>query len=280
MDAVIATNTTSAARAWKAWSTPTKPAACPGHRSNPGRSRARRAAQRLPPLVALIGVGGITRGQDAADKLDLGASLVQFYTGMVYRVPELVAECLQAIADREGRMRVVEQAFAAGPEHTSAWRRRAALLLNIENEEDVLALPALRPTRDLVLGGGSNMVFATRRARHRLPQLHPRHRRGRRGRRPTTACWRSARAKTGTNWCVWTLVRQGYFGLENLSLIPGPGRGSADPEHRRLRRRAGLGAGSVTAWDWQRSAGPASAAKSAAWRTGTACSNRSRRTVT
>ena len=54
----------------------------------------------LPARVALIGVGGITRGQDAVDKLELGAELVQFYTGLVYRGPELVAECLQAIADR------------------------------------------------------------------------------------------------------------------------------------------------------------------------------------
>jgi len=54
----------------------------------------------LPARIALIGVGGITRGQDAVDKLALGAELVQFYTGMVYRGPELVAECLQAIAER------------------------------------------------------------------------------------------------------------------------------------------------------------------------------------
>jgi dihydroorotate dehydrogenase len=53
----------------------------------------------LPKQVALIGVGGITCGQDAVDKLDLGADLVQFYTGMVYRGPELVGECLKAIAD-------------------------------------------------------------------------------------------------------------------------------------------------------------------------------------
>ena len=53
----------------------------------------------LPDEVALIGVGGITCGQDAVDKLERGAQLVQFYTGMVYRGPELVNECLQAIAD-------------------------------------------------------------------------------------------------------------------------------------------------------------------------------------
>jgi dihydroorotate dehydrogenase len=53
--------------------------------------------QRLPPGVALIGVGGITRGSDAVDKVRRGASLVQFYTGMVYRGPGLLGECLQAL---------------------------------------------------------------------------------------------------------------------------------------------------------------------------------------
>jgi dihydroorotate dehydrogenase len=52
----------------------------------------------LPDDIAMIGVGGITSGQDAVDKLKLGAELVQFYTGMVYRGPELVTECLDAIA--------------------------------------------------------------------------------------------------------------------------------------------------------------------------------------
>ena len=57
----------------------------------------------LSEEIALIGVGGITRGQDAVDKLELGADLVQFYTGMVYRGPELVNECLQAIADHRAK---------------------------------------------------------------------------------------------------------------------------------------------------------------------------------
>lgn len=52
---------------------------------------------RLPGEIALIGVGGITRGSDAADKRRLGASLVQFYTGMVYRGPALLGECLAAL---------------------------------------------------------------------------------------------------------------------------------------------------------------------------------------
>jgi len=50
--------------------------------------------------IALIGVGGINHGQDAVDKLDLGATLVQMYTGLIYQGPALVDDCLSAIARR------------------------------------------------------------------------------------------------------------------------------------------------------------------------------------
>ncbi len=52
----------------------------------------------LPAEVALIGTGGITSGADAAKKIQLGAKLVQFYTGFVYKGPDLIADCLKAIA--------------------------------------------------------------------------------------------------------------------------------------------------------------------------------------
>ncbi|MGH8689334.1 MAG: quinone-dependent dihydroorotate dehydrogenase [Burkholderiales bacterium] len=45
----------------------------------------------------LIGVGGILRGADAMEKLAAGASLVQLYTGLIYRGPELVAECVASV---------------------------------------------------------------------------------------------------------------------------------------------------------------------------------------
>ncbi len=51
----------------------------------------------LPPEIALIGTGGITDGEDAAEKIQLGADLVQFYTGFVYKGPDLVGDCLKAI---------------------------------------------------------------------------------------------------------------------------------------------------------------------------------------
>ena len=52
----------------------------------------------LPAEIALIGTGGITSGEDAAEKIKLGADLVQFYTGFVYKGPDLVTDCLKAIA--------------------------------------------------------------------------------------------------------------------------------------------------------------------------------------
>jgi dihydroorotate dehydrogenase len=52
--------------------------------------------------VPIIGVGGIFSGDDARVKLAAGASLVQLYTGLIYRGPALIAECAEAAA-REPR---------------------------------------------------------------------------------------------------------------------------------------------------------------------------------
>jgi dihydroorotate dehydrogenase len=58
-------------------------------------------AAELKGEVPLIGVGGILRGEDAEQKLAAGASLVQLYTGLIYRGPELVCECVRRIAGKE-----------------------------------------------------------------------------------------------------------------------------------------------------------------------------------
>ena len=48
--------------------------------------------------VPIIGGGGIMSGADAAAKIAAGARLVQFYSGFIYRGPELIGEAVQAIA--------------------------------------------------------------------------------------------------------------------------------------------------------------------------------------
>jgi len=54
-------------------------------------------ADALEERLPIIGVGGIFSGRDAADKIRAGASLVQIYTGFIYRGPALVKEAVAAI---------------------------------------------------------------------------------------------------------------------------------------------------------------------------------------
>ena len=46
----------------------------------------------LDDEIPIIGVGGILSGEDAREKIEAGASLVQIYTGLVYRGPRLVQD--------------------------------------------------------------------------------------------------------------------------------------------------------------------------------------------
>ena len=52
---------------------------------------------RLGNSLPIIGVGGILSGADAKEKIMAGASLVQIYSGLIYRGPDLVNECAKAL---------------------------------------------------------------------------------------------------------------------------------------------------------------------------------------
>ncbi|HYC44272.1 MAG TPA: quinone-dependent dihydroorotate dehydrogenase [Burkholderiales bacterium] len=98
IDAVIATNTTIARDGV---------AALPNGNETGGLSGApltvkstaiiERLAGALAGAIPVIGVGGIMNGADARAKIAAGASLVQLYTGLIYRGPALVAECLDVL---------------------------------------------------------------------------------------------------------------------------------------------------------------------------------------
>lgn len=55
-------------------------------------------SESLAGRIPIIGVGGICSGEDAAEKIAAGASLVQVYSGFIYRGPALIAEAVDAIA--------------------------------------------------------------------------------------------------------------------------------------------------------------------------------------
>ena len=60
----------------------------------------RTLASELAGALPIIGVGGIMSGADARAKIAAGATLVQIYTGLIYKGPELVAEIAEALATR------------------------------------------------------------------------------------------------------------------------------------------------------------------------------------
>jgi len=99
VDGVIATNTTIA-RAGLPRSRHADEAG--GLSGRPLRSQStaviRVLARELDGALPIIGVGGILSGGDAREKIEAGATLVQIYTGLIYRGPDLVCECARALA--------------------------------------------------------------------------------------------------------------------------------------------------------------------------------------
>jgi len=55
-------------------------------------------APRIDGKIPIIGVGGIMSGEDARRKIQAGASLVQLYSGLVYRGPTLIKDAVENIA--------------------------------------------------------------------------------------------------------------------------------------------------------------------------------------
>jgi len=51
----------------------------------------------LGDALPIIGVGGILSGKDAQEKIAAGSSLIQVYSGLIYRGPKLISECAAAL---------------------------------------------------------------------------------------------------------------------------------------------------------------------------------------
>ena len=59
----------------------------------------RRLTFALAGELPVIAAGGVTDGARATAKLEAGAALVQVYSGLIYRGPDLVRECAQACSN-------------------------------------------------------------------------------------------------------------------------------------------------------------------------------------
>jgi dihydroorotate dehydrogenase len=97
-DAVIATNTTLARDAVQGMAHADETGGLSGAPVRQSSTRViAQLAARLQSKIPIIGVGGILSGADAAEKLAAGASLVQIYSGLIYRGPALVKDVCRSI---------------------------------------------------------------------------------------------------------------------------------------------------------------------------------------
>ena len=98
MDGVVATNTTPARDAVAGLAHAGEAGGLSGA---PVRAASNRVItqlrQALGPDYPIIGVGGILSAQDAVEKIQAGADLVQIYTGLIYKGPTLITASARAI---------------------------------------------------------------------------------------------------------------------------------------------------------------------------------------
>lgn len=99
MDGVIATNTTLSREEVEGMANASETGGLSGA---PVFRKSTDVLKKLSTALAgelpIIGVGGIMGGEDAAEKIRAGASLVQFYSGFIYRGPDLVSEVAETLS--------------------------------------------------------------------------------------------------------------------------------------------------------------------------------------
>jgi dihydroorotate dehydrogenase len=104
IDAVIATNTTVSRDAVKGLPHADESGGLSGPPVRAASTAVvRKIVAALNGRIPVIGVGGITSAADAREKLAAGASLVQVYTGLIYRGPALVRDIVRGLAAPEAR---------------------------------------------------------------------------------------------------------------------------------------------------------------------------------
>lgn len=104
LDGIIATNTTVSRDGLNSEAKLVSKIGAGGLSGKPLTSRSteiiRYLHQGLGGKIPIIGVGGIHTKEEALEKLDAGASLIQLYTGFIYEGPNLIEDIKQALIER------------------------------------------------------------------------------------------------------------------------------------------------------------------------------------
>ena len=106
IDGVVATNTTISRNGLKTVKTKLEAIGNGGLSGKPIKDRSteiiKYLADKSNKAFTIIGVGGIHSAEDAIEKLDAGATLVQLYTGFIYEGPWLIKRINKKILEKSG----------------------------------------------------------------------------------------------------------------------------------------------------------------------------------
>ena len=106
IDGVVATNTTISRNGLKTIKTKLEAIGNGGLSGKPVKDRSTEVikylADKSNKAFQIIGVGGIHSAEDAIEKLDAGATLVQLYTGFIYEGPGLIKRINKKILEKFG----------------------------------------------------------------------------------------------------------------------------------------------------------------------------------
>jgi dihydroorotate dehydrogenase len=101
LDGIIATNTSTNRENLKTTENELKEIGNGGLSGNPIKNRSNEVisyiSKKTNKKLPIIGVGGIMSAQDAVDKLNAGADLVQIYTGFIYAGPSIIKQINELI---------------------------------------------------------------------------------------------------------------------------------------------------------------------------------------
>ncbi|WP_299112678.1 quinone-dependent dihydroorotate dehydrogenase [uncultured Winogradskyella sp.] len=104
LDGVIASNTSTDRQGLKTSDKRLKEIGNGGLSGQPIKAKSTRVikylSDRSNKMFPIIGVGGIHSAEDALEKLDAGADLVQIYTGFIYEGPKLIRSINKALLDK------------------------------------------------------------------------------------------------------------------------------------------------------------------------------------
>ena len=112
IDGIIATNTTTSRDLIKTHTLSSEAGGLSGAPlQNKSTKTIQLLASELSGKIPIIGVGGIMSAKDAIEKVKAGASLIQIYSGFIYKGPILIKEIADSLLQNQAVQKLISKSL-------------------------------------------------------------------------------------------------------------------------------------------------------------------------